>query len=59
MRRSVTKRAGVVLLNPCLSSSTNVSYREIGMAGMEVIIKITAVNARDCVIYGYVSILSQ
>ena len=43
---------GVVLLNPCLSSSTNVSYTDMGISGRALATKIVAQNARDCVICG-------
>lgn len=35
LRRSATKRAGVVLLNPCFSSKTKVWYIDSGRVGID------------------------
>ena len=43
---------GVVLSNPCLSSSTNAPYTDTVISGRAFATKIVAQNGRDCVICG-------
>lgn len=50
-RRSVTNSIGVVLLNPCFSSSTNVLYRSTGSDGSEEAMKSTAEKIMLCGIF--------
>lgn len=49
--RSVKKSKGVVLLNPCFSSNTNVWYHETGSDGSDEMRNNTTTNATDCVIW--------
>lgn len=46
--RSPTKRAGVVLLNPCFSSSTKVEYTDNGRVGKDESRYIVNENMIDC-----------
>lgn len=45
---SAMNNPGVVLLNPCFSSSTKVLYTESGIAGTEEMKNSTAEKAIDC-----------